>query len=206
MANEPVATTGFDFDEIDVRNGWTEDDESLPSNPTSEQHAQNGNHCKQAASVSTTNTDPFNVDLTPVAPKSEAVIKLLSLLLAANDVKAELLVICSAFGMGALLGGQSFTELAVSSGITKQAFSKRVIRMQKIFNLPVCRSQKCVAARESYRKAQLLAWQKTERQLPDMRQVRHFLGPDEKTTQTQSTPRVGHGPDGKFLKGHSHGA
>ncbi len=157
-ADYPEASCGFDFDDIDARLGWSEPGTKLRREPEP-QHpvAANNNNDRE-----------LDVDRIPIARQSDGIIKLLAMLLASNHLRLELLTLCTAFGMGALLGkGHSFKEMAQECGISKQAFSKRVLRMQDAFGLNPGRGQKCKAARESYREKQKEIWQRPERRPDD---------------------------------------
>ena len=121
----------------------------------------------EATLSSNGNSDPseteVDFDEIRVPAQSEAIIKVLAILLASQNTRLELLALVSAFGFQRLLGGRSFAAMAIEAGITKQAFSKRVIRLQKEFHLPLGRGQKCINAREIYRQAQLKVWQRPDR-------------------------------------------
>ncbi len=166
-----VSTSDFDFDDIDSRLGWSE--------PTDEPQkvslaTKASNHVAPAINAN----EPCDVDNIPVASQSEAIIKVLALLLASGDLRLELLTLCASFGLSQLLGGLSFAEMAKECGVSKQAFSRRVLKLQSSFNLSPCRGQKCVAARESYRKKQLEIWQRPERRPQnDWKRVADFAEP-----------------------------
>ncbi len=150
------------FDDIDARLGWSEPGCELRRD--SEQQRPIATVQAAAIDVVAHNNDREpDVDQIPIARQSDGIIKLLAMLLASDHLRLELLTLCAAFGMGALLGGRSFAAMAQECGISKQAFSKRVLRMQDAFGLNPWRGQKCKAARENYREKQKEIWQRLER-------------------------------------------
>jgi hypothetical protein len=159
-----VATTDFPFGDIDARLGWSESpspDQQSPVAQTSDEHAGD-------------QTD-VDVEQIPIAPQSEAIIKILCRLLAAENTYLELLTLCSAFALQALLGGKSFTLMAREAGVSRQRFSKHVLEIQKEFNLRPSRGQKSIESRQVYRETQLTVWQRPERK-PDqiLKMAKHF--------------------------------
>jgi hypothetical protein len=165
-----IQTTDFDFDGMDARLGWTErgdcepksDSQQLPPSPP----------------LNATVDEEFDPDTVPIPPQQEGIIKLICLLLASDHCRLELLTLAAAFGLSTLLGGKSFSAMAQESGCTKQAFSRRVIRLQHAFNLPVTLAQKSVAARASYSKSQREVWKRPERQADnDLRLAHRFAEP-----------------------------
>lgn len=149
----PIQTSDFDFDGMDARLGWTENGDSAPEQPQS-----------LPSLAATDDDDLFDPDKVPIPPQQEGIIKLICLLLASDNTRLELLTLAAAFGLSALIGGKSFSRMAVDAGVTKQAFSRRVIRVQRTFGLPTTRGQKSIAARVSYSKIQKEIWQRPERQ------------------------------------------
>ncbi|MEY2487386.1 MAG: hypothetical protein QOH39_3034 [Verrucomicrobiota bacterium] len=188
----PIQTTGGGeefYDDIDRRCGWSEDDRpadpaatvtpAIPPTMTAVAVVTT-----KAVAVVTGSTEAVAVpaddlvDGTQIAPQSERILKVFCLLLAAEDTRQELLTLCAAFGLQALIGGRSFSSMAREVGVSRQAFTKKVLTRQLEFKLPVSRGQKRVETREIYRNAQLAVWQRPERQPQQITKLaRDFIDP-----------------------------
>ncbi len=93
----------------------------------------------------------------------EGIIRVLSMILDSRDSRLEALTLASAFGI-AFISEESFSALAAKHGITRQAYSKRVLRLQREFGLPPARTQKAKRARAIYSGTQQEIWAKIPEQ------------------------------------------
>jgi hypothetical protein len=90
----------------------------------------------------------------PEPTVAEVLVQVIAFILDSDNYRLAVDVIVAASGL-ALIQGVSYTDLAKTHGISKQAFDKHILKYQRDFRLPVTRAQKSPQARESYRKTQL---------------------------------------------------
>lgn len=80
--------------------------------------------------------------------------KIISIIYDSTDYRLKIATIVMAFGLP-LFMGRSQTDVAKNHGVTKQALSKSIKKMQKAFGLSPTRGQKSQEACEKYRQIQL---------------------------------------------------
>jgi hypothetical protein len=80
----------------------------------------------------------------------EAMVRFIALLISCKNYRLRLEVAIASLNIQARQG-ETFTSRAKKFGISKQAFTKHVLKFQKDFRLPPTREQKTLRARESYR-------------------------------------------------------
>jgi hypothetical protein len=81
---------------------------------------------------------------------AEALIRFISILINSKNYRLRLEVAIASFNIPARQG-ETFTSRAKKFQISKQAFTKQVLRFQRDWKLPPTREQKTLKARESYK-------------------------------------------------------
>lgn len=80
--------------------------------------------------------------------------KIISIIYDSTDYRLKIATLVMAFGLPMFMG-KSQTQVAKKHGVTKQALSKSIKKMQKLFGLTPTRGQKSEKACEKYRQLQL---------------------------------------------------
>ena len=88
------------------------------------------------------------------AEVQDALSRVLSLVYDSSDYRLKVATIVMAFGLPMFMG-KSQKTVAELHGVSKQALSKSIKRLQKMFRLPPTRGQKSEKACEKYRQIQL---------------------------------------------------